>query len=157
MEEELLKINHVLDDFYAGKLKDRNQLIKEWISFLDVLTEACKEADDEQKEHYRKNLSSLANKLAKGMLILTEESGVSDGELVNMVENPNNFDADAWNELNELKAKLDQRMKIILPLLLEDDKKKPPPPTKKAPPTPKKEKSRLSDRRRKRRSGWMPS
>ena len=157
MEEELLKINQVLDDFYAGKLKDRNQLIKEWISFLDVLTEACKEADAEQKAHYRKTLSKLANKLAQGMLMLSKEAGISDADLINMVENPDNFESNAWNELNELKAKLDQRMKVILPLLLEEESKEKLPPAKKAPPLLNKEKHRLSERRRKRRSGWMSS
>lgn len=156
MEEALLKINQALDDFYCGKLKDRNQLIKEWISFLDVLKVECQTADEEQKEHYRKELSRLANKLAEGMLILTKEAGFSEGDISSMVENPDNFKPDAWNELKDLKSQLDQRMKIILPFLLEGSpqgkevgKKPPPLPPKKKPPG--------ADRRRKRRSGWISS
>lgn len=153
VEEALEKVNQALDDFYAGKLKDRNQLMKEWISFLDVLTKASKTADAEQKEHYRKLLSHLANKLAQGMLILKDKAGLSESDLTKVVENPNNFAPKVWGELSELKANLDQRMQVLLPLLLEGDEGKPPPKKKKPSPG----KSSTNERRRKRRSGWISS
>ena len=156
MEEALLKINQVLDDFYSGKLKDRNQLIKEWISFLDTLKEACKTADPEQKAHYRQDLSKLANKLAEGMLVLTKDASFAEEDINSMVENPDNFKPDAWSELKDLKAQLDQKMKIILPLLLEEQPAVKGGPQK-APARPPKKKPRSGERRRKRRSGWLSS
>lgn len=154
MEEEFQKINQTLDDFYAGKVKDRNELIKAWLSFLDSLKEASQKATEEDKEHYRRNLGKLANRLAEGFLILTKDTPLADKDIYGIVENPDNFDPKAWNELKELKSKLDQRMKILVPILAEEKPQKRVQPKKSAPLLPK-PKNRLNERRRRRRSGWL--
>lgn len=152
MEEEFQKINQILDDFYSGKLKDRNQLIKEWLFFLDALKDASLVAGDEDKEYYRRCLGKLANKLAKGMLVMTRDAGFSERDITYAIEDPDNFNPKAWEELKELKTRLDQRMKILLPILAEEKPKERIRPQKAPLPKPK---NRLGERRRKRRSGWL--
>ncbi len=152
-DEAFDKVSETLNAFYLGKLKDRNTLLKEWLAFLDFLKGVLAGASEEDKRYFLAHMQQLSSKLAEGIHVMMQTTGMTEDRLETLIKNPANFDAAQWKELKSLKEGLEERMRVILPMLRKEGKRGAAGALAQVP----KKKKRLTEheRRLKRRSKWV--
>lgn len=145
LEDRVQKLVSFFQNIEQGKKVNLNEVVKEYLLFFEELKERLQSATPEEKRQLFLIMNDIYAKMLAESQKLAQRSGLSEEQLLQLAENPNNFSQEQWELLQNTKKSLTETSRDITKTLVSSKKPEP--------------KSSVSNNKkpRKGRSNWLKS
>lgn len=144
LEDRVQKLVSFFQNIEQGKKVNLNEVVKEYLLFFEELRERLQSATPEEKRQLFLIMNDIYAKMLAESQKLAQRSGLSEEQLLQLAENPNNFSQEQWELLQNTKKSLAETSRDITKTLVSSKKPEPKPSTSNKKP-------------RKGRSNWLKS
>ncbi len=144
LEDRVQRLVSFFQNIEQGKKVNLNEVVKEYLLFFEELKERLQSATPEEKRQLFLIMNDIYAKMLAESQKLAQRSGLSEEQLLQLAENPNNFSQEQWELLQNTKKSLTETSRDITKTLVSSKKAEPSPPASNKKP-------------RKGRSNWLKS
>lgn len=106
LKDEFSRLMSLFADGAEGKPIDLEQVFSESLLFFEHLNEQLKNGSAEEKAEALKMMNEMYAEMIKETKKICEKTGMTEDQLSNFSESPDNFSADQWKGIQEAKEKL---------------------------------------------------
>jgi hypothetical protein len=113
LDDRIQKLMAFFRSIEEGKAVNLNEVVREYLSFFEELKERLQTATPEEKRQLFFLMNEMYTKMLAQSQRLAQRSGLSEEQLLQISENPNNFSQEQWDLLQDTKKNLSSLTKDI--------------------------------------------
>jgi hypothetical protein len=108
MEENYKRLLDLLSQDAISKSANLDEVVREAYQFFEGVKQVFQTGTPEEKQEMIRLMREVYTKLATQSQKITDKTGMSEEELLNFSENPNNFSPEQWRLMQEVKKKMSE-------------------------------------------------
>ncbi len=106
MKEEFKRLLDLFSLSQEGKLASVDEVLKESVVFFDKLKDVFKTGSEDEKKEMLHVMNQMYSKLLTESQTLVKKSGMTDEQLEQFCDNPQNFTKEQWQMMEEARRQM---------------------------------------------------
>lgn len=113
LDDRIQRLMAFFRSIEEGKAVNLHEVVREYLAFFEELKERLKSAGPEEKKQLFFLMNEMYTKMLAESQKIAQRSGLTEEQLLQLSENPNNFSQEQWQLLQETKKNLSTVSKEI--------------------------------------------